>query len=514
MLTDVDDSIADPELVAASPEGDEVADEEDWETEPQIVGLTDARPEVAAETKIMMQEGPEPESPRPVWQAEGEQHVGSKSPDPTVIARLAKPKMRDSTPINPDFKPKLIGSAKKRAAVKGTGYGTKVIQKKYVKEEDIPKPDFKPKTNFGKGSAAKRNASPGSQYGKKTAQVKAKAPAELTFTPTLAAGAVGQKLRAKTKSRILDASKKAAEKGKKLRSEHELAQQQKRAGFECGRYTLAADKGEEVVEEVASGMDFTSSPLHTLDPSSVAHTKTGAKLVKGAKSHYTSSVYKPAVGEKAEKPKEEPRWEIGKVAAAENEADTINASPTSKKTSLAKSHYSTAAYKPKQGEKPEKKPKSEVDWVAPVQAPHVISSTVIGKSLEELDEELKEVRKPGQKFTKVESSGYGVKSPVPNIEAKVASYKNRSTSGMLRSSDFKSKSQDENSVVNAENVRPVTPLGAEGATLINDLLSRAASMDSKAAAASASTAPAPPNVAAVAVATAGDGGDDEETTML
>jgi hypothetical protein len=349
-----------------------------------------------------------------------------------------------------------------------------------VKEEDIPKPDFTPKTNFGKTSAAKRNSSPGSQYGKKTASVKLKAAAKPTFQPVLNVGSVGQKLRAKTKSRILDASMKAAEKGKLARAEHELAQQQKKTGFEVGRYTLAADKSApQATVEVGSGMVFSHTPLHTTETTPIEHTKASKKQLESAKSHYTPTVYKPPVGAKPEKAKEEYRWEIGKTAAVVEEPANRE-SPTAKKNATVKSHYSADAYKPKQGEKPEKKLKSEVDWVVPIQSPHVSAATVIGKSLEELDVELKEVRKPSAKFSKVESSGYGVKSPVPNIEAKVGSYKRRSIASMLRSSDFKSSQSPTATSVEygTENVRPPS-LGAEGATLINDLLGRAAMMDGK-----------------------------------
>jgi hypothetical protein len=56
MLTDVDDSIAKSELAAADASDVEVDGGDDWETEDQIVGLSDRDPEVAAQSQLQADE--------------------------------------------------------------------------------------------------------------------------------------------------------------------------------------------------------------------------------------------------------------------------------------------------------------------------------------------------------------------------------------------------------------------------------------------------------------------------
>jgi hypothetical protein len=56
MLTDVDDSIANSELAAADASDIEVDGGDDWETEDQIVGLSDRDPEVAAQSKLQAED--------------------------------------------------------------------------------------------------------------------------------------------------------------------------------------------------------------------------------------------------------------------------------------------------------------------------------------------------------------------------------------------------------------------------------------------------------------------------
>jgi len=518
MLTDLDSpnspEISDGEAAAATEEvvedGVEVIEvgnegDDTWETTASLVGLSNRDPDVVAAATTLNQHGPEEDAPKEAWI----EPSGVCSPE--AIERLSKPKKEVASEAL-DFNPVLVGSKKKRAAAKGTGYGSRVIQKK---APPAPKAlDFKPQLNFGSKASARRMASPGSQYGKAVPKPKPKKDNLPSFTPKIDVSAKSTAIRNKAKSRALDAAAKAAAEGKKVREAAKAKQEAARQELGFGRHTLAGDRSgpKETKPAVdANQMNFSPTPLHSLEVSAVQHTKKGNDAKAKAKSHYKTEHYRPKTGEKPKPAPKQKGWALSYVAPAEHEeVPDLPKAKTGKLKAKAKSHYRTETYTPKKGEKPVHKeiPKVESDWVHT----DVHANEVIGKTASEIAGDVANSPKP--KFATVESSGYGVVSPVPSIEAKVKAAQVRSASNLMGSSDYKLKQQQEAAASGmkkggiaadgAENVAPkATKLSTDSSSLINALLHRAAALDD-------SVNLSKPPAAAV------DGGDEEdgETTAL
>jgi len=157
---------------------------------------------------------------------------------------------------------------------------------------------------------------------------------------------------------------------------------------------------------------FSPTPLHALEIAPVKHTKSGASKKHGAKSHYSTEHYAP---QKGEKPVSEPKpkgWAHAYSPPADHEEvpdlPKSNSGPSAAK---ANSHYSAEKYTPKKGEKPAPKTKEVTSWGRTDVKPKEMI-----KNAEELLYEDKAdwnstlVKK--DKLSTIESSGYGVISPV------------------------------------------------------------------------------------------------------
>jgi hypothetical protein len=309
---------------------------------------------------------------------------------------------------------------------------------------------------------------------------------------------------------LLSETAKVAEEGKKKREEMKLKLAD---NDKMGKYTLCADRPASAPTQASSSgsMVFSPTPLHVLELAPAKHTKTGLAKKMNAKSHYTTEHYAPA---KAEKPVAEAKpktWALSYSGPADHEeVPEMPKQKQDKKLAGVASHYDVKKYTPKRGEKPTPKAKESKEWSLTDIKPMEMS-----KNADDLAAEAKadwnSTMVKQTKLADVESSGYGVISPVPSIEAKVHAAKSRSTASMMLSSDFKLKQAETESkravaTVGIENQAPVAEkLGRDGANLINSLLNRASSIDQRAA-----KSPAHSQKIGVMPAVEGDG----ETTAL
>jgi len=469
----VHEAVEAAEAVSAPTEtGEEItgsADQgEDWETDPNPTGLS--HPDTAEITKSLVKELPAEQDAQPAWEGA----ASPKGPG-SVAAAPAKDKDTDAT-----FTPTLPAS-KIRDAAKSTGYGKRLINKKTIPESAIPKPAFKPLVDVGKKAAILRTKSPGSGYGKRVVTVKSHNADKFapTFQPKLPTGVAYESHRKNAKSRIMDSQKKVAELGKKVKQEtQEKIKVQKESG--SARHTLAAVKCD-VMEESDkdhTALTFTATPLNELEPAPVKHTKSSAKMNEKIKSHYSTDIYKPPAAPKAERPKS-PQKDAWTSNISKAPVDNEELPPVRKntKTEQVKSHYAAGAYTPKKEKMPErpKTPKDDGDWQVIVKGPHVRTGFVTGQDASKLETPPPSKSK---KFRDVESSGYGVVSPVVNIAAKVESFKARDSRSMMKSTDYKDsqqKVQKKAADAGDENRNP--RLQNESVDLINDLLDRAATLD-------------------------------------
>jgi len=529
MLTDLDGAES-PEFGSedgGADDGVEVievgAGDDTWETTASLVGLQNRNPDVVAAAAALNQDGPEELAPKEAWiDPNGISQPTSPALasvcSPEAIARLSKPRNTDVTGAKLDFKPKLIGSKKKRAAAKGTGYGTRVIDKKPPAAPAAL--DFKPQLNFGSKASARRLASPGSQYGKAIPKPKAKKENKLDFTPKMDVSAKSTAIRNKAKSRAMDAAAKAAVEGKKVREATKAKQAAARDELGSGRHTLASDRGGATEEKKdITTMVFSPTPLHSIEVVAVHHTKRGNEAKAKAKSHYSAEHYRPKTGEKKALTPSTKGWAHSYQGPAADEVGDLPVAKPDRLLAKAKSHYTTGTYTPEKGEKPAP---AVVEYSAVPDTwsrTEVHPSMIVGKTAAEIAAELPDkdsVKAPNNKqFKAVESSGYGVISPVPSIEAKVRAAQHRSPSSLMSSSDYKLKHQEAAAkagmkkggiaAAGAENVAPKAgKLSDDSSSLINALLHRAAALDDSV------NLSKPPAAAAVGAAEE----DDGETTAL
>ena len=465
------------------------------------------------------QDGPEETAPKEAWIEPN----GISSPtkpalatvcSPEAIARLSKPRNVEVKGEKFDFKPTLVGSKKKRAAAKATGYGTRVIDKKPPAAPEAL--DFKPQLNFGTKASARRLASPGSQYGKSIPKAKPKRENKLDFTPKMDISAKSTAIRSKAKSRAMDAAAKAAIEGKKVRAAAKAKQEAARDELGNGRHTLSADRAAPVekASDAINTMVFSPTPLHAIEVTAVQHTKRGNEAKAKAKSHYSTEHYRPKTGEKPAKAKTEKGWVHSyNGPSADDDVEVNTTGKPDRLLAKAKSHYQADRYTPQKGEKPAKAehvPEAEI-W----SRTEVHPSKVVGKTASQIAGDFQAEKVPKAKFNAVESSGYGVISPVPSIEAKVKAAQSRSASSLMSSSDYKLKHQDAAAkagmkkggiaAAGAENVAPKAgKLSDDSSSLINALLHRAAALDDSV------------NLSKPAAAVLASAGDEEdgETTAL
>jgi len=448
----------------------------EWETSPGPVGLDSLQTAVVLETERALKT-PEPTDAE---LEQSKQDWSTKKPE--TPSKIPTPiKEGNSNEIN--FQPVLVSSAKKRDAAKSTGYGKSVVGKKPVKAPEGP--TFKPNLQMGKVTDQKREKSCGSQYGKAIPKKKVVAPPTPTFTPELIdSSPITKNIRSNAKSKIYESQKKAAEKGKQARKEHE---KRLAATPTISRYTLAKDHTEAASTEeeksdkppmVLDGQSFASLDHNddtkrisnnSIVPSDVTRSKHGEKLLSKAVSHYNNDTYQLPKGQKPIKA-DEPKWEINPKAQILPSSDLAYPSEKSVKTDRAISKYGKDYAPPK-----------SVRPCTPKEKSNLNLNFAGGDS--PLHAQASEIPKPqkSSKNVKVSSSGYGVVSPTPSVPKKVESYKHRGGQDMLRTKglrDANSLAQTDVVVDDAEKENP-TPLNENSSALVDDLLTRAAMLDPK-----------------------------------
>eukprot|EP00040_Diaphanoeca_grandis_P014372 m.72932 g.72932 ORF g.72932 m.72932 type:complete len:518 (-) comp24497_c0_seq1:36-1589(-) len=455
-----------------SPKKTEKTEGKDWETQSDLVGLESIQSEVVLETERVMKT-PEPsesqlEAALPDWSNKKAEKV-SKIPTPI--------KEGDSSEIN--FTPVLVSSAKIREAAKSTGYGKSVVGKK--PQKPIEQPTFTPNMNVGKNTE-KRVKSAGSQYGKAIPKKKVIEAPKPSFTPTLVdSSPVTKSIRSKAISKIYDSQKKAAEKGKIARMEHE---KRLKESATISRYTLAKDTSpapepQESLDNrppmVLGGSsmshldhEYATKRLlnHTIVPPDVVRSKHGEKLLSKAVSHYSGDTYKLPQGVKPQK-KPEPMWKIDPKTTVLPSSE-LSTPEKSVKHANAISNYGKS-YAPPKTTRPET-PKDNKN----INLNFSGGPSPLNVSAADLPE-VKKLR------VSVSSSGYGVVSPTPSVPKKVESYKHRGATDMLRTKgvrDATSLANDATDTNESEKENPPT-LNENSSSLVEDLLNRAAMLDPK-----------------------------------
>lgn len=432
---------------------EDVSGADDWETDAEPVNKeailkAEVEAQNLASIKAVVEEKPE-DANKTVTEAQA----------PSVES----PEEQEAT-----FRPKLISSEKIRNKASSTGYGTKVIGKKPPKKA-IDEPTFKPNLNVGKITEKKRAKSAGSQYGRFVPKKKPPKVEEISFTPALVQEGKAKEMREKARSKIYAAAEKKAAEGKQLREE--FIQNKKES---VARYTLAADHDTPVTAlsdqspakppMILGGV----SPEPTKDmPSPPKRSKVGEKLLKKAVSHYDTSSYTPT---KTPKPsfQEQPKWQLAKLPASEN--GELPAVAIKKLTNVVSKYGKD--YAPPKSARP----------VTPKAAspPNFTFTTSAAQS--PLDISPDELPKPNtkKKFKEVKSSGYGVVSPVPSVPAKVESYKHRSKANLLNTKTSRDDAANDGNESDSGKENPSIQTVVKTGPVVDDLLSRAAKLDTKA----------------------------------